>query len=108
MLRTIQGFGNKYVISSDGRLYSKYKELTPYRDKDGYLRYTLVDLQGKRINRFIHRLVAEAFLPNPNNYKEINHIDENKSNNDISNLEWISRKGNVRHSLHNRCRYGQR
>lgn len=47
----------------------------------------------------VHRLVAIAFIPNPNNLPEVNHIDENKLNNDISNLEWVTHRENIRHSL---------
>lgn len=53
---------------------------------------------GKAKTVYIHRLVAEAFIPNPNNYNEVNHIDENKTNNTIENLEWASHKTNVNHA----------
>lgn len=49
----------------------------------------------KTYKRYVHRLVAQAFIPNPNNYCEINHIDENPSNNSVSNLEWCTRKYNL-------------
>ena len=50
----------------------------------------------------VHRLVAEVFLPNPNNYKEVNHKDEDKSNNVVSNLEWCDRKYNVNYGSRNK------
>ena len=54
--------------------------------------------KDSKTNTFrIHRLVAEAFIENPNGYKEINHIDQNKLNNDVSNLEWCTHKENVNH-----------
>ena len=91
-------------ITSDGRRI-KGKILTHYLTEKGYLRCFIYDKQIK-----IHRLVAQAFLPNPNNYPEVNHKDENKQNNmvwvnddgsidyDKSNLEWCNRSQNIRHS----------
>lgn len=63
----------------------------------GYLRVSLY-YKGKAKHFFRHRLVAEHFLPNPQCYSEINHIDGNKSNNCVSNLEWVSRQLNERKS----------
>lgn len=51
----------------------------------------------------IHRLVAEAFIPNPNNYNIVNHIDENPTNNNVNNLEWCNQKHNVNHSKYKMC-----
>ena len=66
----------------------------------GYLQVKIeVDRQSKRY--YVHRLVAETFIPNPNNYPDVNHIDGDKSNNDISNLEWCSRKDNIKHAINN-------
>lgn len=56
--------------------------------------YRQVSLKGKM--RLVHRIVAEAFIPNPNNYPQINHIDENKTNNCVSNLEWCTQSQNMR------------
>ena len=73
------------------------RKLNPYLNKDGYyvVRLQLED----RVNRTVsvHRLVAEAFIPNPNNYPQINHIDENKVNNNTNNLEWCTAKYNANH-----------
>ncbi len=66
------------------------KMLKPQKDKMGYLRITCMYGTKK-----VHRLVALAFIPNPNNYKEINHKDENKENNHVDNLEWCDRKYNI-------------
>ena len=65
-----------------------------------YCRYK-VDLKknGIRKNFKVHRLVAEAFIPNPNNYPEINHIDSNPLNNKVDNLEWCNHKYNIRYSI---------
>ena len=59
-------------------------------------------MKGK--NFLVHRLVAKAFIPNPNSYDEVNHIDGDKSNNCMWNLEWLSRKNNVSHAIANRLR----
>ena len=72
-----------YVINSNGKI------LKPYDNGYGYL---VVDLKanGKRKHKKIHRLVAEAFIPNPDNLPEVNHKDENKYNNSVDNLEWCN------------------
>lgn len=62
-------------------------------DKDGYL-YVYLYKNGKGKNFSVHRLVAEAFLPNPHNYPCVNHKDENKQNNNVDNLEWCNVKYN--------------
>lgn len=78
-----------YIIYSDGRVYSKCSSifLKPKIDKAGYANVTFCD-KGKRRYFKVHQLVARMFIPNPNNYDQINHLDENKLNNDVSNLEW--------------------
>lgn len=78
-----------YIIYSDGRIYSKCSSifLTPKIDKAGYANVTFCD-KGKRRYFKVHQLVARMFIPNPNNYDQVNHLDENKLNNDVSNLEW--------------------
>ena len=72
----------------------KEKLLSLKNDKDGYKFIILCDNGRRKVSR-IHRLVAEAFLDNPNNYPIINHKDENKSNNHIDNLEWCTIKYNT-------------
>ena len=59
----------------------------------------ILSLNGKRYLKYIHRLVAEAFIPNPNNYKEVNHIDSDPSNNCVENLEWCDRKYNLNYMI---------
>ena len=82
-----------YMVSNRGRVVSfkinKNGELlTPVPDKDGYLRVTMFN--GRAITKKIHRLVAEAFLDNPNRYEDVNHIDDNPSNNNVENLVWCT------------------
>ena len=97
-----------YQISNLGRVKSLAKNivkgniiqhrneriLTPHLNIDGYLCIN-INYNHKNRKYFIHRLIAENFIPNPNNYPCINHKDENKLNNSISNLEWCTFKYNV-------------
>lgn len=84
-----------YKISSEGRVYSEKtkKILKPNVVGSGYLKVDLYN-KGKRKIGLIHQLVANAFIDNPNGYKEINHKDKCKTNNKIDNLEWCDRKYN--------------
>ena len=92
--RDIKGYEGKYKVSNLGRVYSFYKRecLEPGEVK-GYLQVSLYK-NGKRNIFNVHRLVALHFIPNSNNYKEVNHKDENKQNNRVDNLEWCDRKYN--------------
>lgn len=90
-------YNNNYLINKEGKVYSLYtnKFIKPTKSKSGYLYITFND--NKKIR--LHRLIALAFIPNPNNYLEINHIDGNKENNNINNLEWCSREQNRKHAI---------
>jgi len=83
----------RLVKRLNGYLTVPEKILQPLIQSNGYYYVGLVK-NNKRINYKIHRLVAEAFIDNPNNYKEVNHKDECKTNNVVSNLEWCDRKYN--------------
>ena len=79
---------------------SNHKEsifLKQTKDKDGYLRVILQKNKKRKICT-VHRLVAETFIPNPENKPQVNHKDENKQNNNVSNLEWSNAKENIRYS----------
>ena len=91
----------KYEISDHGdvRIIKNKKMLIKNIDHRGYYKVTLVNEDGRK-TLFVHRLVAMAFIPNPNNLTQINHIDENKQNNHVSNLEWCDLVYN--------CNYGTR
>ena len=93
---------DRTVIFSDGHVhYYKTKVLTPCPEKDGYL---LVCLRknGRKQTPKVHRLVAQAFIPNPHGLPIINHKDQNRTNNHVSNLEWCTNKYNVTYG--NACR----
>lgn len=81
---------NKYFITKDGKVWSEKsnKFLSPFL-KNGYLAINL-SINGNHQAEYIHRLVAEAFIPNPNNLPCVNHKDENRLNNNIDNLEWCT------------------
>lgn len=115
--KDINGYEGYYQVSNYGRVKSfdtivpsgtknhimhqrirKGKFLKQFDNGRGYLKVTL-GYNGRK-SFFVHKLVATAFIPNPNNYIEVNHIDENKYNNIVSNLEWCDRKYN--------CNYGTR
>ncbi len=85
------------LISSKGRVISliQDREITPFVSNRGYKRVALCfDSKQKAVS--VHRLVAEAFIPNPNGYTDVDHIDGNKLNNNVDNLQWISRAENIK------------
>lgn len=98
--KTIEGFPG-YSVSSLGSVVSvknnKTRLLTPTDNGNGYLQVALAN-GNKTYRRYVHRLVALAFLPSPGKGFEVNHKDGNRQNNHLSNLEWCSHKRNVRHS----------
>ena len=85
-----------YIITKDGKVINKKKGniLKPQLNGKGYLRVSI----GKQL-KFVHRLVAEKYIPNPNNLPQVNHKDGNKLNNCVDNLEWVSNKDNRAHAL---------
>lgn len=99
--KDVKDFEGKYQVSNFGQILSlsygrtgKPKLLKPQKTKDGYLRVGL-SKNGKRKSFLVHRLVAETFIPNSNNLIEVNHKDEDKTNNRTDNLEWCDRKYNM-------------
>lgn len=105
--RDIKGFEGCYQVSNFGRVKSLPRErrlgnniiVLPERflstsNCRGYKRVVLINMYSKR-NAQVHRLVAEAFIPNPENKPQVNHKDENPSNNHVDNLEWVTSKENI-------------
>jgi len=107
--KDVPGYEGEYQISNLGRtkalprlvkmptgvLRKEPGQITSHTSK----RYCTVDLSGKSFT--VHRLVANAFIPNPENKPEVNHRDGNKRNNVASNLEWVTRKENIDHAFKN-------
>lgn len=92
-----ESYLGKYFVLSSGEVWSQYKGdmLKPYSN-EGYLIVDLRDGENRKQAR-VHRLVALAFLPNPDNLETVNHKDEDITNNELSNLEWMSVGDNVRY-----------
>lgn len=94
-LREIDGFPG-YKVSDDGRVWTEKRQrwLKNHTVRDGYLQVGMCN-NGKLYMRYVHRLVAEAFIPHHGKDQEVNHKDEDKTNNAVSNLEWCDRRYNV-------------
>ena len=99
--RDIAGYEGLYKVSTEGNIKSikRNKLLSLYTNHGGYKKVDLCK-NNTRKHYSVHRLVAQAFIPNPDNLPQVNHKDEDKSNNCVSNLEWITHKDN--------CIYGTR
>lgn len=92
----------EYSVSNYGRVFSKYKnKLLSICEKDNGYKMVGLHRNKKVKHKMVHRLVAEAFIPNPDNLPEVNHIDENKSNNCVDNLEWVTHRQNCNHGTRN-------
>lgn len=93
--REIKGTNGLYLVSDDGKVFSvrSNKLIKQQKSNKGYYRVEF-NINGEVKKESVHRLVAEAFIPNPNNYPIVNHKDENPSNNHADNLEWCTHEYN--------------
>lgn len=87
-----------YTISPDGKVNNGRKSLKTFDNQGGYRCLKLTNSKGKK-HFTLHRLVALHFIPNPENKPEVNHIDGDKSNNCVNNLEWVTSSENKQHAL---------
>ena len=99
-------FNREYKVSNDGVVYSKRfdRPLTSHIDKNGYLKVVLAvpgteRFESKSKNYRVHRLVAATFLMNPKNHKIINHLNNQRDDNRVENLEWSTQLNNIHHIL---------
>ncbi len=101
-IKDIAGYEGLYAITDDGNVWShiRGKWLSPWTHSKGYKH---VELQGKPCK--VHRLVAQSFLSNDSNLPQVNHIDGDKANNEVSNLEWCDNSHNVKHAWDNGLMY---
>lgn len=99
MKQVIKDYPN-YEITTSGKVLSSYKKgelLVPRISKNGYYYVNLYNENGRKTKK-IHRLVAETFIPNPDNLPQVNHKDGNKLNNHVDNLEWCDGSYNMQHA----------
>lgn len=99
-MKNIKGY-SRYTIDESGIVKNISRDYILKPRNSGYGAYctvALVNDKGKRKTKFIHRLVAETYLPNPNNKPVVNHVDGNKYNNHVSNLEWVTVAENIQHA----------
>lgn len=105
--KDVVGYEGIYLVSSLGRIWSlgidnrHPKILKTYILPNGYVTVNLYDKNRKMKTNYIHRLVATSFIENPNNFKDVNHKDEVRSNNKVSNLEWCNRSYNNNYGTRN-------
>ena len=101
-MKSIPGYEGLYAVDEYGNVYSLVQGrsrrkgiLRSYQNTAGYLKVNLYDKNGKCKKKYVHRLVAEAFIPNPLHKPNVNHKDCNVKNNSVDNLEWCTQSENI-------------
>lgn len=90
-----------YWVTDEGRIFRGERELKKNRQHQGYVTVTITYMSGERKVKFVHRLVAEYFIPNPESKPLVNHINLVKNDNRVENLEWVTHQENNRHAHEN-------
>lgn len=104
MRKPIKGFEGLYEVDDNGNIYTTRRQgsaggiVKAVFSTGGYARVKL-SVCSKRLTLLVHRIVAEAFIPNPHNYPCVNHKDGNKRNNSVENLEWCTYSQNMKHAV---------
>lgn len=107
-MKPIARYEQRYKVSEEGEVLNRANNtnLTPIKNPNGYFKVSLADGNGGNCQVSIHRLVALHYLPNPYGYPQVNHIDGDKTNNCVGNLEWCSGAENSEHALRTGLRSG--
>lgn len=108
IFRDVKNFEGLYKVSNDGRVFSvkRNKILKPKVTKDGYFEVCLFNSHNNsRCYKRVHRLVAETFIEHKQDCNVVNHLDSNKLNNNVENLEWTTISGNTKHCFINNERF---
>lgn len=103
MIKSVCGYEGLYEVDEHGNVYStrNKRKLKPILMESGYEYVHLCNGKNNTILKRVHRIVAEAFIPNPMNYEQVNHKDGNKNNNFVENLEWCDGFYNMQHAVNN-------
>lgn len=92
-------FDNRYVCNKKGEVFlivgNKYKRMSPFITRDDYVEYVLTERDGYKRHIQAHRLVALLYIPNPKQLGYVNHINHNRSDNRVENLEWVTQSDNL-------------
>ena len=100
--RPVVEFPDRYEVSNLGRVRSIEKKFfhkikSQHQTTTSNYLYVAISVNNKTVSRSVHRMVAEAFIPNPLNKEQVNHKDSNRHNNHVDNLEWVTRSENIQH-----------
>lgn len=104
----LEGVETRYLVTIQGNVYNSetMHKLVPATMPNGYQKVLIYYKPGKRKQVSVHRLVAKAFIPNPDNLPQVNHIDGDKKNNNVDNLEWVTGSENIQHAFDTGLKHG--